>query len=954
MANMKSVSAVLLIFLVSFFGLITFSTPAVSSPDEVEWSRANIPAEGNSNGWMLANGSDVKLLRVARDGTLYAYANPSGTSYTLFKSTTDGDSWSHTGTVEDEIVDIAIDPDHENTVYYATASDIYKSADAGESFRKLPLIPGGAGSNNIEITTIDVMQLDGNNLVTVATKDNDNLEYGGSYLLEEDEEQFFSWVDMDIGSYDVYDISFSPNFADDAMLIAVVTDQAHTYVTYNYGTTGDWAEVELLSATSSSFTITAASNIAFPDDFNEPDTLFVGVVGGNGGVYQVDEAHSERLNDIDTDIISLAVAGQSGNINLLAGENDSSEVWYSTDGGDSWDSTTKAPSGSGPTHVVMTEDFIGNGRAYAATSSSESAVSVTLDGSVTWNQIGLIDTTIDAIIDLAPAPNDSEENSLFMLTWGGEHSLWRSPDEANKWERVFSSTLPEVNSLSQVELSPQYGIESQVVFLAGTSEGNPVIWKSADNGQTFSHSGRAAPYPIDIWAVVNDTTLFIGSYDGSNGLVYRSTNSGRSYSAETVVGSEPLSSIALSPNYEQDETILIGNTNGWVYLSQDDGTFFEPLPPDATLPPFTGSVTVAFDPEFESNDTVYAASSSPDEGVYRFILGNSTKWENIDRPAGGMPGQLAVSADGTLYATSFETDGGMERSLNPTYSLGPTFETVTRGLDDGAALINLWLRGNRLWSIDTTNVKLMTFTDSLTLPVTLTSPADTAPGIGNIINDMVRDVSLDWETLSGATEYEWQLNDNASFSDTPATFEGAGGASSVKLPELEIATTYYWRVRASEPILSPWSDKWSFTTTMGSAATGPELISPEAGATGVLTKPIFQWSAMSGAESYEFIMSTEASFDNPAILKIGDYALPATAWECNIELDHDTTYYWKVRAVNAETYSDLPPVISPPSKLVLMPLWLLEQVADSAKHYAVGFDCTPCAIAQSISSLRQE
>jgi len=90
---------------------------------------------------------------------------------------------------------------------------------------------------------------------------------------------------------------------------------------------------------------------------------------------------------------------------------------------------------------------------------------------------------------------------------------------------------------------------------------------------------------------------------------------------------------------------------------------------------------------------------------------------------------------------------------------------------------------------------------------------------------------------------------------------------------------------------------------MGSAATGPALISPEAGASGVPTKPIFQWSAISGAENYELIVSTEASFGNPSILKIGDYALPTTAWECNIELNYDTTYYWKVRALNAETCS---------------------------------------------------
>ena len=246
----------------------------------------------------------------------------------------------------------------------------------------------------------------------------------------------------------------------------------------------------------------------------------------------------------------------------------------------------------------------------------------------------------------------------------------------------------------------------------------------------------------------------------------------------------------------------------------------------------------------------------------------------------------------------------MERSLNPTYSLGPTFETVTRGLDDGATLTGLWLQGNRLWASDTTNARLMTFDDTLTVPLSLTAPADKSPGVGIITGEgeVVKNVELDWETLNGATEYEWQLDDDTDFS--AVLFEGDSQASAELPPDLEPATTYYWRVRASEPVLSPWSEKWSFTTTMGAKATGPELISPEAGATGVSLRPVFQWSALAGAKGYELIVSTEAALDNPTVLKTGDYALTDTAWECGINLDCETTYYWKVRAVSATTHSD--------------------------------------------------
>ena len=149
-----------------------------------------------------------------------------------------------------------------------------------------------------------------------------------------------------------------------------------------------------------------------------------------------------------------------------------------------------------------------------------------------------------------------------MLTFdsiSGEKSLWRSLSGGTKWERVFSSSLPNVDGLSLVELPPEYGKGSRAIFVAGTSNGNPAIWKSADNGQTFTY--RSAPASVDTWIVVNDNSLFFGS----DNVVYSTENSGYFYSSGVPAGSQPLKSIALSPNYERDMIILIGNSNGWVY-----------------------------------------------------------------------------------------------------------------------------------------------------------------------------------------------------------------------------------------------------------------------------------------------------------------------------------------------------------------------------------------------------
>jgi len=517
-----------------------------------------------------------------------------------------------------------------------------------------------------------------------------------------------------------------------------------------------------------------------------------------------------------------------------------------------------------------------------------------------WSAVN-IPAGISEIIDLAPSPDYSWDNTLFILTWDGAHSLWRSLNSGTGWERVFSSTLPNVDSIDKVKLSPNYS-SSRVVFIAGTGGGNPAIWKSTDNGQTFtqqttSDPATGAPFTIDTWAVVNDTTFFVGSFDGSNGLVYSTTNSGATYTTGAEAGSQSLNSIVLSPDYEQDETILVGNNNGWVYWSDDNGTSFEPLPADAVTPPLTGSITVAFDPEYSQNKTVYAASTSADRGIYRFIIGTSTSWESIDStlPSGGMVSQVVVSAGGTLYATNFKADGGMECCFDPTSSPQPIFETITSGLDDGATLFGLWLHETRLWSIDTTNIRLMTFIPALTLPVTLTSPPNQATGIGTITNYTISNVSLDWEVLRGATSYQWQLDPDPDSPFAPARFEDNTTASSAPLPALEPATTYYWRVRGIEPASSPWSAEWSFTTSLIPTTTAPTLYRPEAGSSGVQVTPVFEWSGITGANSYELLACTETSFSNPVILKVDAYALTSTSWQCNIGLDYNTTYYWNIR-----------------------------------------------------------
>jgi len=404
---MKSLLSLLL--LLSLF-LVSPSSNVAAAPDEVKWTRVNIPTEGKAGNWVLADGSDIQQLTMAPDGTLYAYGE--GLTYTLYQSSNGGYSWSYLSNVSDNIVDIAIAPDENNTIYYATSSNVYKSTDGGRKFKSLPANPGGAGSNNIEITSIAVARLE-SNIIAVATRDTDIAQFGGIYLLDEGQ-MIPGWANTALGNYDAFAVAFSPNYPADRQLVAVVTGGTDTYVTTKIGTAG-WGTTignarldKDNSGIPTPVAVTNSAAIAFPSDYDASSAdynLFIAIdVGSNNGdVYRINPTEApgnSSATDLNigtdyglsnVDITGLAVDGNGNDAILLAGAARSAQIYSSTDGGRDWAKSRKEPTGGSKTYVLIAPDFSSSGKAYVATSGNESAISISRDSGITWKQLQTID-----------------------------------------------------------------------------------------------------------------------------------------------------------------------------------------------------------------------------------------------------------------------------------------------------------------------------------------------------------------------------------------------------------------------------------------------------------------------------------------------------------------------------------------------------------------------------------
>ncbi|MBS1513809.1 MAG: T9SS type A sorting domain-containing protein [Bacteroidetes bacterium] len=182
-------------------------------------------------------------------------------------------------------------------------------------------------------------------------------------------------------------------------------------------------------------------------------------------------------------------------------------------------------------------------------------------------------------------------------------------------------------------------------------------------------------------------------------------------------------------------------------------------------------------------------------------------------------------------------------------------------------------------------------TTSASLPAapTLITPSNGATGVST-------SPAFDWFDVAGATSFRLQVSTNSGFA--PVLYDSANiSLSQLNFPAvLQNATTYYWRVSASNTAgTGQYSTSYSFTTSVAPPA-APTLFSPSNGAIGISLTPTMAWVAVSGATGYSIQIATDLNFNNVvynANSATNIHAIPSGTLILN------TLYFWRVRASNA-------------------------------------------------------
>lgn len=954
----------------------TLAPVPAQADSALKWEEIDKPG---TNGNVVVSPSEVSEIAIGSSGVLYAVDSANSA---LYRSLDGGATWED---ITDKVAGegaglpyskITVAPDKPGIVAVVTdgGTAVYLSTNGGMEWTDtgVPTIQG-------EIQAIAISEKYTENSksrweIAIGTADWGNNTTSGQVWVYQIGKTIPLWQNQDltvdpshIGG-EVSALAYSPNYPDDLTLLAVASTGSDD-VTADYqnktwlclgvrdtseGTT-EWnnlpdfppptypveiAELGDVPSAGDDVGVSINSSLALPSNYSSSEAskrwLFVSYdrqpTDAGDDVYLLEDDITVRL-DVDNgnaiDISSIAYHGTTSSGILLAGDVEpvasslTVQVRRATepfDAATTWELATVPPTGPGNARVGWSPDgqvaYCGTGQ-LPGDDLDESALSASVDDGDKWRQLGLIDTEI-IIADVAPSP-DGE--SLFVTTCSpyGPEGIWRSISDplGRYWQRML--TLDTDTDAIILRLSLDY---SQDKTIYAAEVGGNLMAVSFTGGSSWNWRQASSGELVDM-VVEDENTVYIALADG---VIKKSTQGGHIWRSQGDTFITEINMLALAG----DETILIGSKDGRVAYSTDGGESFVRIP--EVIGSGTGDVQVAADANFAENGIIYAATNIADEGIWRWTIGVSDEWDQIDQSitelgGGQQIGGLAVGTEGTLYALRLEPDGGVLRSLNPTEADPDDieFELVNRGLPAGArfdptpffpTLPYLKLVGdaeqNQLWTIDTDNQTIYRFRDTLSK----SNPTPVAPQAGDIIvinySGYIDSLILQWEEVAGAREYEVAIYRDAGATQEiwSATTDGLA-IDAVRNDDpvtLYSGTTYYWRVRAIEPIKSPWSEVRSFASPLGieewSPLVSPDRVSPLPGANDVSVRPAFSWESADGAIGYEFILAKDSGFTEVVVAFTGADALTSSAWNCDIELDYSTSYFWKVRAISNDSHSE--------------------------------------------------
>ncbi|MCP4221264.1 MAG: glycosyl hydrolase, partial [bacterium] len=223
------------------------------------------------------------------------------------------------------------------------------------------------------------------------------------------------------------------------------------------------------------------------------------------------------------------VAYNPNNLNIIWVGSPSGGLWKSINGGSTWSSSSDQFTNLGISWIVIDPNntnimYLATGDGDHTNSTYSYGVLKSTDGGVNWNSTGLVSNVSSQVRIRKLLMHPSDSTILLAATTNG---IFKTSDSGSTW------TNEQAGSFADIEVNTT----TTTVWYASGYSG--AIYKSTDTGDSWSQLSTGLPSPgkraeIEI-AESSPTTvyaLFTNSDNGFDGL-YRSTNSGANWSLQS-------------------------------------------------------------------------------------------------------------------------------------------------------------------------------------------------------------------------------------------------------------------------------------------------------------------------------------------------------------------------------------------------------------------------------------
>jgi photosystem II stability/assembly factor-like uncharacterized protein len=485
----------------------------------------------------------------------------------------------------------------------------------------------------------------------------------------------YSWQTIARGIDNRYDFSSLTIAKKDSKIILLSTNGDGIYKSQDGG--NSWNKID------NNLGNLKISTVAISPDYTN---LFL-AFGTEGGLYKTKDGGENWTEVMSQQDKFVALKFSSDNPATIAIANDKGNIYLSQDDGESWQKTGSIQNKGTITSFTFSPNFSQDKTFWVGT--EKGGILKTVDRGNTFKEVnrGMADKNIR---DLDFAIDNNKKLELFASTW--DDGYYKSEDGGENWQKSDR----------------------------GLTKDN----QADDNKFNLPHFSY-----LELSQHFNkDNTLFLAGFNG----LFKSTDGGHNWQELETLSTRVITSIAISPNYENDSTLAIGQYEQEGYISIDRGVSWKDITDGLDIPrkennsfaSFTVEkprfFKIEFSPNYAKDKTIFSSL------IYRFIRSNDSgkNWQNGSIPSipKDVPREIMVAVspdfakDKTIYLATYRgsilssTNEGQKFSIVSKIgheigflSISPNFAN-DRTLYAAGEDIYKSIDGGKTWQITTKNL----------------------------------------------------------------------------------------------------------------------------------------------------------------------------------------------------------------------------------------------------------